>query len=114
MCVFCFFSCAEWDWNILTGEETYQAPVPGGPPVIVDPKSTRLQLLEPFTAFNGEDIKVTNMTLAQTMNLGPINPLETRGPKLFSSLCFACINHPLPGSLERQGSCLVETGCQPF
>ena len=42
------------------GEDTYQAPPPaeqrGGVAVAVDPASTRLQLLEPFAAWDGKDI----------------------------------------------------------
>ncbi|RCI00963.1 Aconitate hydratase mitochondrial [Rhizopus azygosporus] len=41
------------------GENTYQAPPANGAEVQVkvDPKSTRLQLLEPFEKWNGQDIK---------------------------------------------------------
>ena len=51
-------------WTYLTkaccfaGEETYQAPVPGGVDVKVDPNSKRLQLLEPFKEWDGNDIEV--------------------------------------------------------
>ena len=41
-----------------TGEETYQAPAPGQVEVNVDPNSSRLQLLEPFKAWDGKDIEV--------------------------------------------------------
>jgi len=37
------------------GENTYQAPTPGTAKVQVDPKSSRLQLLEPFNEFDGKD-----------------------------------------------------------
>ena len=37
------------------GEETYQAPS-GNAEVVVDPKSTRLQLLSPFAKYDGKDI----------------------------------------------------------
>ncbi len=39
--------------------ETYQAPSPGQVNVAVDPNSKRLQLLEPFAAWDGKDIEVT-------------------------------------------------------
>ena len=38
--------------------ETYQAPSPGQVNVAVDPNSKRLQLLQPFAAWNGKDIEV--------------------------------------------------------
>lgn len=41
------------------GVETYQAPSPGQVNVAVDPNSKRLQLLEPFAAWDGKDIEVT-------------------------------------------------------
>jgi hypothetical protein len=44
------------------GEETFQAPPPSaqraGVQVSVDPASSRLQLLEPFKKWDGDDIKV--------------------------------------------------------
>ena len=40
------------------GVETYQAPSPGQVNVAVDPNSKRLQLLEPFAAWDGKDIEV--------------------------------------------------------
>jgi aconitate hydratase len=40
------------------GVETYQAPAPGQVEVKVDPSSSRLQLLEPFNAWDGKDIEV--------------------------------------------------------
>ena len=40
------------------GEETYQAPAPGEVDLQVDPNSSRLQLLEPFKAWDGKDIEV--------------------------------------------------------
>ena len=40
------------------GVETYQAPSPGQVNVAVDPNSKRLQLLQPFAAWNGKDIEV--------------------------------------------------------
>ena len=42
----------------VAGEETYQAPAPGQVDVNVDPNSSRLQLLEPFKAWDGKDIEV--------------------------------------------------------
>lgn len=41
------------------GEDTYQAPTGDatGVKVVVNPESQRLQILEPFSAWNGEDIK---------------------------------------------------------
>ena len=42
----------------VAGEETYQAPAPGQVDVNVDPSSSRLQLLEPFKAWDGKDIEV--------------------------------------------------------
>lgn len=41
-----------------TGEDTYEAPKPDGSgvQVDVDPKSQRLQLLEPFDKWNGKDL----------------------------------------------------------
>eukprot|EP01111_Echinosteliopsis_oligospora_P007939 TRINITY_DN232_c0_g1_i1.p1 TRINITY_DN232_c0_g1~~TRINITY_DN232_c0_g1_i1.p1 ORF type:complete len:779 (+),score=262.06 TRINITY_DN232_c0_g1_i1:42-2378(+) len=40
------------------GENTYQAPAKGGNvSVVVDPKSQRLQLLEPFQKWDGKDLK---------------------------------------------------------
>lgn len=41
-----------------TGEETYQAPEGGDIEVKVSPDSKRLQLLEPFAAWDGKDIEV--------------------------------------------------------
>ncbi len=38
--------------------ETYQAPEPGSGDVAVDPNSKRLQLLEPFKAWDGKDLQV--------------------------------------------------------
>ena len=38
--------------------ETYQAPSPGQVNVAVDPNSKRLQLLQPFAAWDGKDIEV--------------------------------------------------------
>ena len=38
--------------------ETYQAPQPGAGDVVVDPNSNRLQLLEPFKAWDGKDLVV--------------------------------------------------------
>ncbi len=43
---------------VPTGEETYQAPAPGEVDLQVDPNSSRLQLLEPFKAWDGKDIEV--------------------------------------------------------
>ena len=40
------------------GVETYQAPSPGQVNVAVDPNSKRLQLLQPFAAWDGKDIEV--------------------------------------------------------
>ena len=40
------------------GVETYQAPSPGQVNVAVDPSSKRLQLLQPFAAWDGKDIEV--------------------------------------------------------
>jgi aconitate hydratase len=44
------------------GEETFQAPPPpgqrAGVQVVVEPTSSRLQLLDPFKAWHGDDIKV--------------------------------------------------------
>ena len=45
------------------GENTYQAPKAGGVQVIVDPNSTRLQLLKPFDKWNGKDIKGTRILI---------------------------------------------------
>ncbi|KAL6784821.1 ACH1 [Auxenochlorella protothecoides x Auxenochlorella symbiontica] len=39
------------------GEETYQAPAGSNVEVVVDPQSSRLQLLEPFKAWDGEDVE---------------------------------------------------------
>lgn len=39
------------------GVDTYQAPTDGGIAVDVDPKSQRLQLLQPFNAWNGKDLE---------------------------------------------------------
>ncbi|KAK9837289.1 hypothetical protein WJX81_003731 [Elliptochloris bilobata] len=39
------------------GVETYQAPSPGQVNVAVDPNSKRLQLLQPFSAWDGKDIE---------------------------------------------------------
>lgn len=39
--------------------ETYQAPAPGQVEVKVDPQSSRLQILEPFKAWDGKDIQVS-------------------------------------------------------
>ena len=39
------------------GQETYQAPAGGSVEVVVDPASQRLQLLEPFKAWDGKDIE---------------------------------------------------------
>jgi len=41
------------------GEDTYQAPIADSSKiqVAVDPKSTRLQLLEPFARWSGQDLK---------------------------------------------------------
>jgi len=38
------------------GQDTYQAPTPGAAKVKVDPKSNRLQLLEPFNKWDGKDL----------------------------------------------------------
>jgi len=38
------------------GEDTYQAPSANAPPVSVDPKSSRLQLLAPFAKWDGKDL----------------------------------------------------------
>ncbi|KAK9841280.1 hypothetical protein WJX74_003067 [Apatococcus lobatus] len=38
------------------GMETYQAPKPGSGDVAVDPNSKRLQILEPFKAWDGKDL----------------------------------------------------------
>ena len=43
---------------VCAGVETYQAPATGEVDVVVDPQSSRLQLLEPFTAWDGKDIEV--------------------------------------------------------
>lgn len=45
------------------GQDTYQAPPADGSSVsvIVDPNSKRLQLLEPFKAWNGKDLE--NLTI---------------------------------------------------
>ena len=42
-----------------SGEDTYQAPPPVGTgvQVDVDPKSNRLQLLDPFKRWSGDDLK---------------------------------------------------------
>ena len=42
--------------NSFIGEDTYQAPSNSGD-VIVDQKSQRLQLLEPFDKWDGKDLK---------------------------------------------------------
>jgi aconitate hydratase len=39
------------------GEETYQAPAGQAAAVVVDPKSARLQLLEPFAPWDGKDLE---------------------------------------------------------
>lgn len=44
--------------SMPAGEETYQAPAPGQVEVKVDPSSSRLQILEPFNAWDGKDIEV--------------------------------------------------------
>ena len=41
------------------GMETYQAPKPGSGDVAVDPNSKRLQILEPFKAWDGKDLIVS-------------------------------------------------------
>ena len=43
---------------LAAGVETYQAPSPGQVNVAVDPNSKRLQLLQPFAAWDGKDIEV--------------------------------------------------------
>lgn len=45
------------------GENTYQAPPADGSSVsvVVDPKSNRLQLLEPFKVWDGKDLE--NLTI---------------------------------------------------
>lgn len=45
------------------GQDTYQAPPSDGSSVsvVVDPKSQRLQLLEPFKVWNGKDLE--NLTI---------------------------------------------------
>ena len=43
---------------LRAGAETYQAPAVGEVNVVVDPQSSRLQLLEPFNAWDGKDIEV--------------------------------------------------------
>ena len=66
------------------GQDTFQPPS-GNATVIVDPKSNRLQLLEPFKAFNGQDpqnmpilIKVTGK--CTTDDISPAGPwLKYRG-----------------------------------
>lgn len=50
-----------------TGQDTYQAPQPGAVDVVVDPNSTRLQLLTPFDAWNGKDLEVS-LALADWAN----------------------------------------------
>lgn len=46
------------------GMETYQAPKPGSGDVAVDPNSKRLQILEPFKAWDGKDLIVSPVTWA--------------------------------------------------
>ncbi len=43
--------------------ETYQAPAPGQVEVKVDPNSSRLQLLEPFKAWDGKDVEACTRIL---------------------------------------------------
>ena len=57
--------CAIQSWHLklyfgvhCAGEETYQAPAPGQVDVKVDLESSRLQILEPFNAWDGKDIEV--------------------------------------------------------
>ena len=54
----------------MAGEETYQAPSGGEVEVKVDPKSNRLQILEPFPKWDGKDIEVRLPEVQST--LGPV------------------------------------------
>ena len=54
----------------MAGEETYQAPSGGEVDVKVDPKSNRLQILEPFPKWDGKDIEVRPPAIHST--LGPL------------------------------------------
>ena len=49
------------DLHDTAGEETYQAPEGGDIEVKVAPDSKRLQLLEPFAAWDGKDIEVITL-----------------------------------------------------
>ena len=71
------------------GEETYQAPVPGGVEVKVDPNSNRLHLLEPFKKWDGKDLEVR---------------VAASGgwPLKWAACCHACVT-AMP---HRQGLCL--------
>lgn len=54
------------------GEETYQAPAPGQVDVKVDPESSRLQILEPFKAWDGKDVEAR--TFDQSLLLLAMHP----------------------------------------
>ena len=59
------------------GVDTYQAPASGSEniSVVVDPESSRLQLLEPFKAWDGKDLTVLPFMLLRCLWL----PARTRG-----------------------------------
>ncbi len=56
-------ACSQDICGRAAGVETYQAPSPGQVNVAVDPNSKRLQLLEPFAAWDGKDIEVTLLSV---------------------------------------------------
>lgn len=51
--------------------ETYQAPAPGQVDVKVDPESSRLQILEPFKAWDGKDVEARSLFLCVNVT-GPM------------------------------------------
>lgn len=58
-------------WMGGPGQDTYQAPKPGAGEVVVDPNSTRLQLLTPFAPWDGKDLTVSLQNPASWPALKP-------------------------------------------
>ena len=82
---------------LAAGVETYQAPSPGQVNVAVDPNSKRLQLLQPFAAWDGKDIEVGLgsivfhwlLCILIKLAVGDVLPyLSSRG-RLHGNLCHA-------------------------
>ena len=82
---------------VIAGMETYQAPKPGSGDVAVDPNSKRLQILEPFKAWDGKDLTVSSC--------------PSRLDELLFPPVFAQIGQRIAQCLQVQESLLAASPC---